>query len=41
MIFTIIGFITGLLSATLFRAHAASTVNAQAMELFEEHEKFD
>lgn len=38
-ILTVIGFITGLLAATVFHAHAASNVSPQAMELFEEHEK--
>ncbi len=38
-ILTIVGFVTGLLAATVFHAHAADTVSPQAMELFEEHEK--
>ncbi len=40
IILTVLGFITGLLAATVFHAHAASTVSPQAMELFESHEKF-
>ncbi len=38
--FTVIGFVTGWLAATVFHAHAAETVTPQAMALFEEHEKF-
>ncbi len=37
--FTVIGFITGLLAATVFHAHPASNVNPKAMEIFEAHEK--
>lgn len=37
--FTVIGFITGLLAATVFHGHASHDVNAKAMEIFEEHEK--
>lgn len=37
--FTILGFISGLLAATVFHAHPAHDINAKAMEIFEEHEK--
>ncbi len=37
--FTVIGFITGLLAATVFHAHPSHDINAKAMEIFKEHEK--
>lgn len=38
-ILTVAGFITALMAALVFHAHVAQNVNAQAMEIFEEHEK--
>lgn len=37
---TLIGFVTGLLAATVFHAEPASDVNAKVHEIFEEHEQF-
>ncbi len=38
--FTVIGFITGLLAAKVFHAHAAESISPAQMEVFEAHEKF-
>ena len=38
-IITVIGFITGLLAATVFHAHPSHDINAQAMHIFEQHEQ--
>lgn len=34
------GFVTGLLATTVFHAHAAESIPAYQMEVFETHEKF-
>lgn len=34
------GFLTGILSATIFHAHPSHSISRDAMELFEAHEKF-
>jgi hypothetical protein len=38
--FTVIGFVTGLLAATVFHAHPSHDINPTAHEMFETHEKF-
>lgn len=37
---TVVGFLTGLLAATVFHAHPAHNINPVAHQIFEEHETF-